>query len=143
MPKVSLVLTAQSPTPPDFISHLPYGAGDSAQIGKGDQGLFVLGERQGRTVVQTGASPECTGDGAILFGYAFQADDTGRMLPQSVYFSDYPLAPANAPIISQNYTAFSATQPVASLWEEVAGLDPKTLAACQLFDPPAPAAQPR
>ncbi len=54
--------------------------------------------------------------------------------PQSFYFSGYPLAPVNAPIISQNYTDFAVVQPDSAVtWDQVAGLDPATLPRCQLY----------
>ncbi|WP_207749059.1 hypothetical protein, partial [Clostridioides difficile] len=36
----------------------------------------------------------------------------------------------------QNYTSFAATQPSPDIWAEVSGIDPTTLPACQLCDPP-------
>ena len=63
---------------------------------------------------------------------------SGALQPQSFYFSGYPLPPANAPIVSQNYTDWAPTQPdPARTWDQVSGLDPATLPECQLFDPPA------
>ena len=71
-----------------------------------------------------------------MFGYAF-APRNGRMEPSSFYFSGYPLAPANAPVVSQNYTDWAPTRPdPRRTWDQVAGLDPRSLPACQLFDPP-------
>jgi hypothetical protein len=59
--------------------------------------------------------------------------------PQSFYFSGYPLAPANAPMISQNYINFAMIRPdPRTTWDLVSKLDPRTtLPACQLFNPPA------
>jgi hypothetical protein len=136
MPRVCLFSPENHPPRRDFISHLPYSAADSARIGAGGQGYsFWVSAADGR-VMQAGASPDRTADGGILFGYGFQADASGTVLPQSFYFSGYPLAPANAPIVSQNYTGFAATQPPPGTWADVAGLDPDTLPRCQLFDPP-------
>ena len=138
MPRICLFSPLNHPPRPDFITHLPYSAADSARIGKGGQGYsFWISAADGH-VMQAGASPDRTADGGILFGYGFQADAAGAVLPQSFYFSGYPLAPANAPIVSQNYTHFAPTQPGPDLWSEVAGLDPATLPACQLFNPPKP-----
>lgn len=136
MPRICLFSPKNHPPRRDFVSHLPYSAGDSARIGKGGQAYSFWVSAANGYVVQTGASPDRTKDQAILFGYGFQPDASGKLVPQSFYFSGYPLAPANAPIVSQNYTGFAATQPAPDLWAEVAGLDPDTLPRCQLFDPP-------
>lgn len=57
--------------------------------------------------------------------------------PQSFYFSGFPMAPANAPIVSQNYTNFAMIKPdPKTTWDQVNKLDPKTLPACQLFNSP-------
>jgi hypothetical protein len=115
---------------------LPYSAGDSARIGPGGQGYSFWIAHHGGKVVQAGASPDRTADQAILFGYGFKADAGGQQVPQSFYFSGYPLAPANAPIVSQNYTSFAAVRPdPAKTWQLVSGLDPATLPACHLFKP--------
>ena len=100
--------------------------------------------------VQTGVSPDRTDDQAIMFGYAFDSaarpDRIDRSAkpyrhPQSFYFSGYPLEPANAPIVSQNYTNFAMIRPdPRKTWDLVSNLDPKTLPACQLFNPPSDAA---
>lgn len=142
MPRVCLFSPMNHPPRRDFVSHLPYSAADSARIGKGGQGYSFWISAANGYVTQVGASPDRTADGDILFGYGFQADASGKVVPQSFYFSGYPLPPANAPMVSQNYTDFAATQPSQDLWSEVAGLDPTTLPACQLFDPPRPAALP-
>lgn len=139
MPKICLFSPNNHPPRRDFISHLPYSAADSARIGKGGQAYSFWVSAANGYVMQVGASPDRTNDGGILFGYGFQADASGKVLPQSFYFSGYPLPPANAPIVSQNYTNFAATQPPPETWAEVAGLDPDTLPRCQLFDPPAAA----
>jgi hypothetical protein len=82
-----------------------------------------------------------------MFGYAFDSQPTPDRVdksappyrhPQSFYFSGYPLPPANAPIVSQNYTNFAMIRPdPKTTWDLVNKLDPKTLPACQLFNPPA------
>ena len=136
MPPVCLFSPANHPPRRDFISHLPYSAGDSARIGPGGQGYSFWIAADGGKVVQTGASPDRTADQAILFGYGFKADASAQQVPQSFYFSGYPLAPANAPIVSQNYTSFAPVRPdPAKTWNQVSGLDPATLPACHLFDP--------
>ena len=141
MPPVCLFSPQNHPPRPDFVSHLPYSRADSARIGRGGQAYSFWVSASDGHVIQAGASPDRTTDQAILFGYGFQADASGRVLPQSFYFSGYPLAPAHAPIVSQNYTRFQTTQPSPHLWAEVAGLDPAKLPACQLFDPPKPVGQ--
>ena len=84
-----------------------------------------------------------------MFGYAFDSQPTPDRVdgyappyrhPQSFYFSGFPAAPANAPIVSQNYTDFAMIKPdPKTTWDQVNKLDPKTLPPCQLFDPPASA----
>lgn len=137
MPPVCLFSPLNHPPRRDFVAHLPYSRGDSERLGPGAQAYsFWVSAATGRPV-QTGASPDRTADQAILFGYAF-APVEGNLQPQSFYFSGYPLPPANAPIVSQNYTNWAPTQPdPARTWDQVSGLDPAQLPACQLFDPPA------
>ena len=136
MPPVCIFSKHNHPPRRDFISHLPYSAGDSQRLGAAAQGYsFWIDAKTGKPV-QTGASPDRTADGDILFGYAF-APAGGVMQPQSFYFSGYPLPPADAPIVSQNYTNFSRTKPdPAKTWNQVSGLDISTLPPCQLFNPP-------
>lgn len=141
MPEVCLFSPLNHPPRRDFIKHLPYSAGDSQRIGKGGQAYsFWVSAKDGK-VVQIGASPDRTDKGDILFGYGFQADASGNVLPQSFYFSGYPLAPANAPIVSQNYTGFKSVKPPAETWAKVTGVDPASLPKCQLFNPPSDAAE--
>jgi len=136
MPPVCLFSKFNHPPRRDFIKHLPYSAGDSAQIGTGGQGYSFWVKASNGDIVQTGVKPDRTASGDIMFGYGF-AKQGSAILPQSFYFSGYPMAPANAPIVSQNYTDFRAEQPdPAQTWDQVSGLDPDTLPACQLFDPP-------
>lgn len=138
MPPVCLFSSFNHPPRRDFVSHLPYARSDSERLGPGAQAysFWVAAAPPGRPV-QTGASPDQTANGAILFGYAF-APRGGQLQPQSFYFSGYPLPPARAPIVSQNYTDWAPTQPnPAQTWDQVSGLDPATLPQCQLFDPPA------
>ena len=136
MPKLCLFSPLNHPPRPDFISHLPYSAADSARIGPGGQGYSFWVSAANGYVRPARPPPDRTADGGILFGYGFQANAQGQVLPQSFYFSGYPLPPANAPFVSQNYTNFAATQPSPDIWAEVSGIDPTTLPACQLFDPP-------
>ena len=152
MPPVCLFSPLNHPPRRDFISHLPYSAGDSARLGNRVQGYsFWIDGKTGKPI-QVGVSPDRTKDGAIMFGYAFMTDPTPDRVdknappyrhPQSFYFSGYPLAPANAPIVSQNYTDFAMIKPdPKETWELVRDLDPKTLPRCQLFNPPSAALGP-
>lgn len=133
----------------DFVKHLPYSASDSARIGAGGQaysfwvcggpgGSCTLDNRtyQSGEIMQAGASPDLTAVGGILFGYGFGKDASGALVPQSFYFSGFPAPPANAPMVSQNYTGFRATRPDPAVYADVADLDPATLPVCELFDPP-------
>lgn len=137
MPPVCLFANWNHPPRRDFIKHLPYAIGDSQRLGNGGQGYsFWTAASTGRPI-QIGVSPDRTADQAIMFGYAFAPNTAGEMQPQSFYFSGYPLAPANAPIVSQNYTDFAARRPdPEETWNLVKDLDPNDLPACQLFDPP-------
>jgi hypothetical protein len=147
MPPVCLFSPRNHPPRPDFISHLPYSAGDSARLNNRVQGYSFWVDAASGKPIQTGVSPDRTQDGAIMFGYAFASRPTRDRVdraaepyrhPQSFYFSGYPVAPANAPIVSQNYTDFAMVKPnPKTTWDQVSGLDPKTLPACQLFNPPA------
>jgi hypothetical protein len=137
MPPVCLFSPLNHPPRRDFVSHLPYAAGDSRQLGAGAQAYSFWVSAINGQPMQTGASPDQTGNAGILFGYAF-APVHGQLQPSSFYFSGYPMPPANAPIVSQNYTDWAPTRPdPAQTWNQVAGLDPATLPPCQLFDPPA------
>ncbi len=136
MPPVCLFSPLNHPPRRDFISHLPYAPGDSQRLGTGAQAYSFWVSAQTGQPMQTGASPDQTANAGILFGYAF-APVNGALQPQSFYFSGYPMPPANAPIVSQNYTDWAPTRPdPAQTWNQVSGLNPATLPACQLFDPP-------
>ena len=136
MPPVCLFSKHNHPPRRDFIEHLPYSTGDSQRLGPGAQGYSFWIDGSTGKPIQTGASPDRTADQAILFGYAF-APVSGVLQPSSFYFSGYPLPPANAPIVSQNYTNWTPTKPdPAKTWDQVKGIDPNSLPLCQLFDPP-------
>ena len=70
-----------------------------------------------------------------MFGYAFDSRPTPDRVdrsaapyrhPQSFYFSGFPKPPANAPIVSQNYTNFAMIKPdPKTTWDQVNKLDPK------------------
>ncbi|HVR99829.1 MAG TPA: hypothetical protein VMW27_24610 [Thermoanaerobaculia bacterium] len=148
MPPVCLFSPDNHPPRRDFITHLPYSLGDSSRLNGTVQGYsFWVNHVTGRPM-QTGVFPDQTDNGGIMFGYAFESTprpDSAQPSappyrhPQSFYFSGYPYAPANAPIVSQNYTDFAMVRPdPAKTWDQVKGLDPKTLPPCQLFDPPSP-----
>jgi hypothetical protein len=139
MPRVCLFSGWNHPPRRDFVSHLPFSADDSARLGDRAQAYsFWVNVSDGRPI-QTGASPDRTNVPAILFGYAFapaSASPGAPLQPSSFYFSGYPVAPANAPIVSQNYTDWAAVRPdPARTWDQVSGLDPATLPRCHLFDP--------
>jgi hypothetical protein len=146
MPPICMFSDLNHPPHRDFIKHLPYSKGDSERQGGRIQGYsFWTSPEQGKPPIQTGASPDRTADGAILFGYAFysayepdSADKSAAPYrhPQSFYFSGYPMPPANAPIVSQNYTEFSMTRPdPAQTWDLVAKFSggKEVPAACNLF----------
>jgi hypothetical protein len=146
MPPVCLFSPVNHPPKRDFISHLPYSKGDSAQLHDRVQGYSFWVSGANGQPIQTGVRPDRTKDQAIMFGYAFNSRPTPDRVdrkaepyrhPQSFYFSGYPLPPANAPIVSQNYTNFAMIKPdPKKTWDQVSTLDPKTLPACQLFNPP-------
>jgi hypothetical protein len=146
MPPVCLFSPLNHAPRPDFISHLPYSAGDSARLDNRVQGYSFWVDHASGKPIQVGVSPDRTKEQAIMFGYAFDSKptsdrvDKSAMLyhhPQSFYFSGFPSPPANAPIVSQNYTDFAMIRPdPKTTWDQVNKLDPKTLPACQLFNPP-------
>jgi hypothetical protein len=147
MPPVCLFSPLNHPPRQDFIIHLPYSPGDSAQLGNRVQGYsFWVSHADGKPI-QTGVSPDHTKDEGVMFGYAFDSKPTPDRVdrsampyrhPQSFYFSGFPKPPANAPIVSQNYTNFAMIKPdPKTTWDQVNKLDPKTLPACQLFNAPA------
>ena len=135
MPPVCLFSPLNHPPRPDFIKHLPWSPQDSAQLGGGAQAYsFWIGE-DGKPF-QTGVKPDQTGNNGIMFGYAF-APVGDTMLPQSFFFSGFPLNPPNAPFVSQNYQNFRVTKPdPQSTWDLVNKLDPAKLPTCQLMRAP-------
>jgi len=147
MPPVCLFSPLNHPPRRDFIRHLPYSAGDSARLGNRVQGYSFWVDGNSGKPIQVGVSPDRTKDRAIMFGYAFMSRPEPDGLdtsfapyrhPQSFYFSGFPAPPANAPIVSQNYTNFAIVRPdPKTTWDQVAHLDVKTLPQCQLFNPPA------
>ena len=145
MPPVCYFSSYNHPPRRDFIKHLPYSEADSQRMGiSGGQGYSFWVDGASGNPIQVGVQPDRTADQAIMFGYGFAPHDTGgEQMPQSFYFSGYPLEPANAPIVSQNYTNFTVEQPdPATTWDQVINLDPQTLPLCQLFDPPGPDGNP-
>ena len=136
MPPVCLFSKFNHPPRRDFIKHLPYSKGDSDRIGTGGQSnSFWISPSTGKPL-QTGVSPDRTANGDIMFGYGF-APKNANVIPQSFYFSGYPLPPASAPIVSQNYTDYRVEQPDPAItWDQVNKLIPQDLPKCQLFDPP-------
>jgi hypothetical protein len=146
MPPVCLFSPLNHPPRTDFISHLPYSPDDSARLKNRVQGYSFWIDAASGKPIQVGVSPDRTNDRAIMFGYAFASAPTSDRIdrtakpyrhPQSFYFSGYPLAPANAAIVSQNYTNFAIIKPdPAKTWDIVGKLDSKTLPPCQLVNPP-------
>jgi hypothetical protein len=137
MPKVCLFSPLNHPPRRDFIAHLPYSADDSRRLGPRGQGYSFWIDPSTGSVIRVGAAYDPKTPDAILFGYAFAPNGRGALEPQSFYFSGSTDTPPNAPIVSQNYVGFSDVKPdPAKTWDQVAGLDPNTLPACQLFDPP-------
>lgn len=150
MPPICLFSPRNHPPELDFIKHLPYARSDSARLHDEVQGYsFWISGSDGKPV-QTGVSPDRTARGDILFGYAFESlprpdavDPAAAPYrhPQSFYLSGSSFQPADAPIVSQNYTDFAMVKPdPAQTWDQVSKLDPATLPPCQLFNPPAPQA---
>jgi hypothetical protein len=145
MPPVCLFSPKNHPPRIDFIKHLPYAAGDSARLGNRVQGYSFWVDGNNGKPIQVGVSPDQTKNRAIMFGYAFMSEATKDRVdrsakpyrhPQSFYFSGFPLPPANAPIVSQNYTDFAMVKPdPKKTWDLVSKIDPATLPACQLFNP--------
>ena len=154
MPPVCLFSPMNHPPRPDFIKHLPYAKSDSERLHGQVQGYSFWIDASDAKPTQVGVSPDRTGQGDILFGYAFESRSTPDRSdpaaapyrhPQSFYFSGVynPKDPGmlpDAPIVSQNYTDFSMIKPdPRKTWNQVNKLDPKTLPGCQLFDPPSAA----
>ncbi|MDC3379025.1 hypothetical protein OAX78_01925 [Planctomycetota bacterium] len=114
----------------DFVKHLPYSKGDSDQLDGKIQGYSLWTSPGGdKPPVQTGVSPDRTADQCVMFGYGFHSEATPDCAdkaaapyrhPQSFYFSGMPVAPANAPFVSQHYTEFSMKRPdPAETWDLV------------------------
>lgn len=118
------------PPEADFIKHLPYNLEESTHVNNSLQAYSI------RLPVKEG------GDPVILFGYAFNKKPTPDSFdktaepfrhPQSFYFSGYPVPPANAPIVSQNYTNFRMEKPPSEIWSKVAEILPPNPGSCCLF----------
>ncbi|MER9227059.1 hypothetical protein NKI39_15740 [Mesorhizobium sp. M0664] len=151
MPPVCLFSPVNHAPRRDFIRHLPYSASDSKQLKNAIQGYSFWVDAATGKPIQVGVSPDRTADQAIMFGYGFMSkampDRVDRSAkpfrhPQSFYFSGYPMPPANAPFVSQNYTNLAMVKPdPKATWDLVSKLDPNKLQACQLFNPPADAVE--
>jgi len=93
MPPVCLFSPHNHPPERDFIKHLPYAVGDSRQLNFAVQGYSFWVSQSG-AIMQTGAAPDQTQNGGILFGYAFDSQPTPDRMkgeppyrhPQSFYF---------------------------------------------------------
>lgn len=131
MPACCLFSPENHPPRRDFVKHLPYSSADSGRV-DGIQAYSL-------TTPGPGGAP-------ILFGYAFESEyrtDDGIQgqqayrHPFAFYFSGSPLTPPNAPIVTQNYTNFSAIPPdPAQTWDLVGQMCTGVLPACALFNPP-------
>jgi hypothetical protein len=136
MPEFCLFSKFNHPPRRDFIRHLPYSKSDSEQIGPDGQGYSFWVDAKDGKPVQTGVKPVKNTLNYIMFGYGFDQQN-GTVMPQSFYFSGFPLQPANAPIVSQNYTDFKVEKPdPAETWDLVSNLVPEDQELCELFDPP-------
>jgi hypothetical protein len=149
MPPICLFSDLNHPPRRDFIKHLPYSSGDSQRLGGRVQGYsFWASGDDKKPPIQTGASPDRTADGGILFGYAFNSafepDSFNRSAapyrhPHSFYFSGYPGSPPDAPIISQNFTEFAMIRAnPAETWDLVARFSrgKEVLPVCNLYGSP-------
>jgi len=73
---------------------LPYAVGDSRQLNFAVQGYSFWVSQKTGVIMQTGAAPDQTQNGGILFGYAFDSQPTPDRMkgeppyrhPQSFYF---------------------------------------------------------
>lgn len=145
MPPIFQFSTLNHPPRRDFIKHLPYSAGDSERLdGRVQAYSFWTNPDSTKPPIQTGVRPDRTGDGGILFGYAFHSawepdavDKTAPPYrhPQSFYFSGFPLTPPNAPMVTQIYTEFAMVRPdPATTWDLVAQFAAgKPIPNCNLF----------
>jgi hypothetical protein len=64
------------PPRPDFISHLPYSAADSARLHNRVQGYSYWVDHTSGKPIQVGVIPDRTKEQAIMFGYAFDSKPT-------------------------------------------------------------------
>lgn len=131
LPPICLFSSLNYPPRRDFIKHLPYSMEDSRRLhGRVQAYSFWASPEPNKPPVQTGASPDRTANGAVLFGYAFHsvwepdgADATAAPYrhPHSFYFSGLPANPPNAPIVSQHFTEFAMIKPdPVKTWDLVA-----------------------
>ncbi|MFL1494585.1 hypothetical protein [Pseudomonas antarctica] len=124
MPACCMFSPMNHPPRQDFIEHLPYSAERSKNL-NGSVQAYALD-------LDSPAGP-------ILFGYAFNKQQTGKppyRAPQSFFFSG-DVTVANAPSVSQNYTNFRIAKPdPAQTWAQVAAMCPSNPPPCQLFEPP-------
>lgn len=103
MPPCCLFSPINHPPRRDFIKHLPYAKGDSAQLGYRIQGYSIWVGTAGGPA-QTGVSPDQTANGGILFGYAFNAkatqDSEGLTDEAYRYPPNVPPGPKTVPVAS-------------------------------------------
>lgn len=131
MPPCCLFSPENHPPRRDFVKHLPYSPNDSARI----DGI------QAYSLSTPGPPPEHT---PILFGYAFEnayrtdpgiPDQEAYRHPFAFYFSGSSDVPPDAPIVIQNYTDFSASQPdPVTSWDLIGKMCKSDIPDCELFD---------
>jgi hypothetical protein len=117
----------------DFIKHLPYDKDRSSSLGNAVQAYANWGPRTDPSNFTT-----------ILFGYSFYTNKTVDSYdanlppyqhPHSFFFSGVPVAPANAPVVSQNFMNFRAQRPSQhDIWDQVIRKCPAEPQWCCLFD---------
>lgn len=149
MPPICLFSPLNHAPRRDFVKHLPYSFVDSQKLGFKVQGYSLwTSPKPNQPPIQTGATPDRTADGAVLFGYAFHSDYradaadktvTPYRHPHSFYFSGFPGTPPDAPVVSQNYTEFAMIKPdPEKTWNQVYRRirENPDYCECNLFDPP-------
>ena len=148
MSPICLFSDLNHPPRRDFIKHLPYSKGDTERLGGRVQGYsFWTSPEDSKPPIQTGASPDRTEEGAVLFGYAFHSKwEPDVAYPtaapyrhaHSFYFSGMPTNPPNAPIVSQYFTDFAMIKPdPTKTWDLVRQpTGGREIPTCNLFGPP-------
>ena len=128
MPPCCLFSRENHPPRRDFVKHLPYSKDDSGRV---------------KDIQAYSLTTPGPGNEPILFEYAFEkayradkkAPEAGSYRhPFAFYFSGSTEDPPNAPIVTQNYTDFSAIKPdPARTWDLVAKMCRGKIPDCELF----------